>query len=330
MATCSSDVLFSNVLPSIIATRLDEWIKKSSSVNIFVTGKTGTGKSTLINGIVGSEVAPEGDNLHAETTRVQMYQLKIGSILVKVWDSPGLQDGTENEEEYLKDIKSNCCGNVDLFMYCVDMSQTRFVPGNCDIKAMQKLSQTLGEEMWKNTLFVLTFANKYIWEIEDRVKPDEIPKNFSLEIVTWKDLIHSALQNEVGLDPELVKTIEVVPAGDSFTPEIYPGDGLWLSKLWSLAVRVTNPLAQPAFVKINEHRLKDHSNISEDVSDLIHEQPLILAEIGFKLGEQLGVGQLGHAVGLTAAVKVMYALAMQNGYIPEEAPVSVDIDSYKN
>ena len=98
-ARASSDVLFEQVLPTLIEERLNDWIKNSSSVNIFVTGKTGTGKSTLVNGIMGTAVCEEGHTLKPETTQVESFHLIKNGIKVIVWDSPGLQDGTTDESK---------------------------------------------------------------------------------------------------------------------------------------------------------------------------------------------------------------------------------------
>ena len=247
----SSDVMFDQVLPQLIETRLNEWIKNSSSVTVFVAGKTGTGKSTLVNGIVGT-FCKEGHTLKPETTKVEPFDLTKNGIKVIVWDSPGLQDGTTEESKYLDDIQRKCKGNIDLFLYCIDMSATRFVPGNPDIKAMRQLTDILGQDMWKNALIILTFANEYILQVQyDFDNPEDLRKNFLDEVEDWKETIYQAMQEEVGLDPQLVKNIAVVPAGYYNTPEIVAGDGLWLSRLWKESVSATRPLAQPAFVKLN-------------------------------------------------------------------------------
>ena len=87
---------------------IKEWIRESKNrkIEILVTGRTGVGKSTLVNGLVGEEVAEVGRQLHATTMDVQGYELKTQEgIEVIVWDSPGLQDGSGNEEKYLAEMK---------------------------------------------------------------------------------------------------------------------------------------------------------------------------------------------------------------------------------
>ena len=325
----ASDVMFQQVLPTLIETRLNEWIKNSSSVSIFVTGKTGTGKSTLVNGIVGTAVCEEGHSLKPETTQVESFDLTKNGIKVIVWDSPGLQDGTTDESKYLDDIQRNCKGNIDLILYCIDMSATRFVSGNPDIKAMKQLTDTLGQDMWKNALIVLTFANEYILQVKyDFDNPENLRKNFLDEVESWKGIIYKAMQEEVELDPQLVKNIAVVPAGYYNTPEIVAGAGLWLSKLWKESVSATRPLAQPAFVKLNAHRLVENMDASQPTG-LIHEQPLVLADIGKIIGRGLGVEQMGYVMGYAKAQQFLRYLAKRNGYTSEDGAVSIDIDSYK-
>ena len=58
------------MLPSVYK-KLREWQEESNSINILITGKTGTGKSALINSIVGTEVTKEGGTLKPETDRIE-------------------------------------------------------------------------------------------------------------------------------------------------------------------------------------------------------------------------------------------------------------------
>ena len=105
--------------------------KSDNEVKIFITEKTGVGKSTLVNGLMGKQMVKEGDTLDPETSVVKGYKTKHRSVYVTVWDLPGLQDGTNNESEYLGDMKKQC-SDMDLSIYCVSLKETRFFKGCAD------------------------------------------------------------------------------------------------------------------------------------------------------------------------------------------------------
>ena len=148
---------------------------------------------------------------------------------------------------------------------------------------------------------------KYAYDFDNT---EDLRKDFLVEVEEWKDIVHKAMQEEVGLDPQLVKNVAVVPAGHYNIPEIIPGDGLWLSRLWKESVSATRPLAQPAFVKLNAHLLAENM-VASQPTGLIHEQPLVLADIGKIIGRELGVEQMGYKMGFAKAQEMllMYYLA---------------------
>ena len=117
--------------------------------NVFVCGKTGVGKSSLINSLT------EGDTTLSGRT-VNETVINLSGVLVKVWDSPGLQDGTDHEEEYLDEMYQKC-KDVDLVLYCMDITVTRWTPP--EVKATKLLTEKFGVNFWKKAILVLTKAN---------------------------------------------------------------------------------------------------------------------------------------------------------------------------
>ena len=82
-------ILFSNIL------RL-----KDQKVNLMITGATGSGKSSTINALFDMQVAKVGVGVDPETMDIQKYELDN----LILWDSPGLGDGKEKDNQHSKGI----------------------------------------------------------------------------------------------------------------------------------------------------------------------------------------------------------------------------------
>ena len=107
--------------------RVEEYLDSGkNSITIACVGKLGTGKSALINGIVGRKIAKESSSAFTETAAITLFEEVIQinekrDISIKIWDTPGLGDGFNcNEEEYVKKL-AICVTQSDLLLYCLDM-----------------------------------------------------------------------------------------------------------------------------------------------------------------------------------------------------------------
>jgi predicted GTPase len=141
---------------------LAECFKQAFCLNILVCGKTGVGKSSLINSLVGSEVLKindpglEGGNFGAATKVVSEVKVNIDNVFVTIYDSPGLQDGTADEERYLQDMYDKC-KDVNLVLYCMEMTTSRYTAA--EIRAIQLITNKFGPEFWNRCVLVMTKAN---------------------------------------------------------------------------------------------------------------------------------------------------------------------------
>ena len=305
--------------------RIKKWLEQSKSLRILVTGKTGVGKSALVNGIVGKYVAKEGDTLDPETSKVMEYRTTIRGVEVIIYDSPGLQDGTSKEDEYLKDMEEKC-KKVDLILYCTKMTETRVDKG--DHVAMKKLSNAFGvNRFWSNTVFVLTFAN----DVRPPPKRNSSTATQSLEeyfeqrLTEWREKLHEVLC-DAGVEKAVAEKVPVVPAGYHIDPSLPAADcEFWLSNLWFKCLDRTADVAKPAFLKINWNRLRTSQEVTkEDMSRQeaynqpivyggnVSVPPIILEFLG--LGPQMTeAGRTGGRVGSTLGFWVGGGIGMDIG-----------------
>ena len=122
--------------------------KKEAKFSLLITGKPGVGKSSLANALLGTKVAEEGRKKVGSTCEVTSYRVAIEGVNIRLLDSPGLDDGTANNEKYLAEIRSKITEKLDLVIFCVKMDDTRFHRDDKD--TFKILTETFGKSLWKN------------------------------------------------------------------------------------------------------------------------------------------------------------------------------------
>ena len=286
---------------------IKKWIRdsKGKRIEILLTGRTGTGKSTLVNGLVGGIVAEEGHGLRPQTMSVTKYPMKtIDGVEIVVWDSPGLQDGTANEKGYLAEMKAKC-SNVDIVIYCIKPeTRSQLKDMQRDFLAIGKLTNTFGSGWWKHAIFVITYANmlETMLKTKHREQP-LVEKEFHAAITSWKGRIHEALSS-VGVPKDVVCKVPVEPAGHTHKPHL-PGREYWLSVLWFVFVERAKRQSQSNLIAINKKRFKHSKDTAPEdfTSQPGHQQPIVMddgmvkkmAAAGIITG--IGVALNGMAIG---------------------------------
>ena len=218
------------------------------ALDILVVGNTSTGKSALINKMIekDGEAKEADDEQCKETISVKDYDYSLEGLFAgKIWDTPGLQDGTADDDdisddEHISEMKKK--GGFDkagLMLYCIKLSNTRFQPE--DRETIKNLTKGLGRGVWGRAIFVLTFANDAIARLERKNKYRPLGKPvheaFKDDIMsTWRTVLHTEVK-KTGVSSGVAESIPVVPAGYELNSigKSYLEDGNdWIESLWNV------------------------------------------------------------------------------------------------
>ena len=196
--------------------------KHGDSLSILVAGKTGVGKSTLINSLARKEVAEEGNSAAPVTRDIFEYSVKYVSegkeYTVTFWDIPGFGDVYRRDDETIKKVRE-LVKDVHVILYCYDIRQRLCTD---DAEGFTRIAKEIGRDVWKNTVFVLTFANQLF---PPPSKGDRVTF-FEEKFKSYKDEIVKLLPRQATAD-----STHITAAGYPGEPPPQCDD--WETKLWS-------------------------------------------------------------------------------------------------
>ena len=228
--------------------------------SLLIVGKTGVGKSSLVNALVGTEEAEVGHDKEPKTKEVTSYDVDIEGVKIRVWDTPGLRDDdddddekeedcTGNDKKYLAEMLSKIKEELDLVIFCLRMDDKRFQRD--DKQTFKILTDCFGKELWKNAVIALTFANK----VKDPAGGDR-KAYFRQDFAKWQNAINSFVSKTIKLDPERVQFLKLVPTGYYLSLEVLPNGEKWLSNFWIACYKVARRSAAFNLYRINTGRIR--------------------------------------------------------------------------
>ena len=194
-----------------------------SRFGVLIVGKTGTGKSCLINNIFAEDVAKEGHTLKSETKDIVKHPGEVRGSDVIVYDTQGLED-TElvGDGGILEEIKGLIDSHqIHLTVFCISMKVARF-----DQKRTFVEFNKIGLK-WESTIIVLTFADKFHEPPKLKMSREQY---FREKVEEWRSEIQDHLKKDVGLPASVADRIAVYPATYDYNVPL-PSNEDWFSPL---------------------------------------------------------------------------------------------------
>jgi len=161
--------------------KLGKEYKSLAKLNIMVLGKTGVGKSTLINSIFEDKLAEVGTGLPVTNDIAMIEQADVPLVL---YDTPGMELTGENDYESLltqvtkiiKDnFEDNIAGNeIHMILYCVSCASHRFEEAESEF--LRKITEAV--KAYKVPVIVVltqAFSKEDAARLKQEIEAEELP-----------------------------------------------------------------------------------------------------------------------------------------------------------
>ncbi len=288
--------------------------------SFLLVGRTGVGKSSTVNSLMGQDVAPT-DAYQPMTSTVQPYPHTINGVKFTLVDTPGLCDELEEQgkdKEYLDLIQASV-NAIDSLWYVTRLDDARV--SSDEKRGIKILSEALGEGIWKHAVLIFTFAGK--------VEPERYHEALRRRSELLRQEIAKYAPKEATSIPSVAvdNTTDTTPDGEEWLGELYTKVFSRISKAGAapfflalakdlMPVRGKTPLLAPSSASSDgggrqqatpEPRIKLNREQEDEVKRTIDAKIIPgLAATGATIGAYFGPvgaaigGAVGAALGLVA------------------------------
>ena len=131
--------------------------------NVLVIGNSGVGKSTLINAVLGEEVAKTGWGTHGTTDRLEIYESGSAQVPFNVIDTIGFEPGLLKERRAVSAVKKwsresarkgHESKQIHVIWFCVDGTSSKLFP-----KTIRDFARAAS--LWRSVPIVVVITKSY-------------------------------------------------------------------------------------------------------------------------------------------------------------------------
>ena len=256
-------------------------------LHLLVIGKCGSGKSALINAMIGEELAYECPSIvcSSQQPNIEQHIKLFDGIEVILHETTGIYNPVFEGDDIVSEIlKEGDAEFFDVVFFCCKMTD----PIDREtIMFMDVLNKAFGDKIWKKVVFVLTFANQFMclrsfrMHIGNEAKPEAVKRIVNsirkqLVIATKLDLFH---------------TIPIALAGDIEGNNLtLPTTDNWLYDMWKICSNICKDKSKSQIQRSNPKTRR------------VAKEALKGATMGALVGTALSPGMGTIVIGATGAV----------------------------
>jgi GTPase SAR1 family protein len=214
-------------------------IERGKKFTFLLVGRTGVGKSSTVNSLMGKTVAPVGD-YEPTTMEVRNYESQIAGVKFTVIDTPGLCDDLEekgNDYHYLERIRLDV-DRIDLIWLTTRLDDTRV--SSDEKRGIKLISQAFKPKIWEQAVIVFTFAGNLT------------PEKYPIALENRTELIRKEIAKYAGVT--IANNIPSI-AVDNLT-EVTPDGEQWLGELFTQVYTRMAREGAGAFFMANVERIQ--------------------------------------------------------------------------
>jgi len=296
----------SAILPEAIYATLSEEVKavveelkerlnkaKGKTFTFLLIGRTGVGKSSTLNSLMGAEVAPVND-FDPCTTDIDIHETSLHGAIVRVIDTPGLCDteGSDNDAQYIELIRQKIQCTIDAVLFVSRLNEPRVDAS--EQRGLRLITEAFGELFWKKAVIVFTCsdmvsASRFEEYLDERTKR-----------------IHAALL-KLQLSNDTVCTVPSVAVDNTNLEKINPDGQTWIQQLYLTVLDRIEDSSKDVFILSTSHMLEK-----------IRVSPLTMMKrlgvSGLLAGNTAGIGAIvAHSLGVGAPTALLGVPAASSG-----------------